>query len=191
MLSASDHPVIVPVVDASSAWPACSPRPIYWPPCITARRRRRPEIDVNTTEIFLIAMTIIFTLPWLIWRKWAGTGYTRRWSSSRSSPASCRAGHPGQGFPDYYQFVFNPAVVQSLNGIAWWAVMLFVMIAGIELDLRKAWAHRRERHHRRPGARYAAAFRLRGGSLMPVSTAGWGSRRRPGNSSSASAWPVR
>jgi hypothetical protein len=41
-------------------------------------------------------------------------------------------------------FVFNPAVVQSLNGIAWWAVMLFVMIAGVELDLRQAWAHRRE-----------------------------------------------
>jgi CBS domain-containing membrane protein len=39
MLSASDHPVIVPVVDDRSAWPACSPRPICWPPCITARRR--------------------------------------------------------------------------------------------------------------------------------------------------------
>jgi Kef-type K+ transport system membrane component KefB len=31
-----------------------------------------------------------------------------------------------------------------LNGIAWWAVMLFVMIAGVELDLKKAWQHRRE-----------------------------------------------
>jgi Kef-type K+ transport system membrane component KefB len=31
-----------------------------------------------------------------------------------------------------------------LNGIAWWAVMMFVMIAGIELDLQKAWEHRRE-----------------------------------------------
>src|SRR6185369_9395650 len=50
----------------------------------------------------------------------------------------------GKAFPDYYAFVFTPAVIQSLNGIAWWAVMLFVMIAGIELDLRKAWAHRRE-----------------------------------------------
>jgi Kef-type K+ transport system membrane component KefB len=40
--------------------------------------------------------------------------------------------------------VFNPQVVQSLNGIAWWAVMIFVMIAGIELDLKKAWEHRRE-----------------------------------------------
>jgi len=50
----------------------------------------------------------------------------------------------GRLFPDYYNFVFNPAVVQSLNGIAWWAVMLFVFIAGIELDLSQAWAHRRE-----------------------------------------------
>jgi Kef-type K+ transport system membrane component KefB len=32
----------------------------------------------------------------------------------------------------------------ALNGIAWWAVMLFVMIAGVELDLKKAWQHRRE-----------------------------------------------
>jgi len=40
--------------------------------------------------------------------------------------------------------VFNPQVVQSLNGIAWWAVMIFVMLAGIELDLKKAWEHRRE-----------------------------------------------
>lgn len=50
----------------------------------------------------------------------------------------------GKAFPEYHAFVFNPAVIQSLNGIAWWAVMLFVMIAGIELDLRQAWKHRRE-----------------------------------------------
>jgi Kef-type K+ transport system membrane component KefB len=35
-------------------------------------------------------------------------------------------------------------VIQSLNGVAWWAVMIFVWIAGIELDLKLAWAHRRE-----------------------------------------------
>jgi Kef-type K+ transport system membrane component KefB len=40
--------------------------------------------------------------------------------------------------------VFSPPVIQSLNGLAWWAVMLFVWIAGIELDLKKAWEHRRE-----------------------------------------------
>ena len=41
-------------------------------------------------------------------------------------------------------FVFTQPVVQSLNGIAWWAVMIFVWLAGIELDLNKAWAYRRE-----------------------------------------------
>ncbi len=50
----------------------------------------------------------------------------------------------GAVFPDYYSFVFTPAVIQSLNGVAWWAVMLFVFIAGIELDLTQAWQHRRE-----------------------------------------------
>jgi hypothetical protein len=40
--------------------------------------------------------------------------------------------------------VFRPAVIAPLNGIAWWAVMLFVCVAGIELDLKKAWRHRRE-----------------------------------------------
>src|SRR5690606_19030372 len=33
---------------------------------------------------------------------------------------------------------------QSLTGIAWWAVMIFVFIAGIELDLSKAWQYKRE-----------------------------------------------
>jgi len=53
-------------------------------------------------------------------------------------------GIAGAAFPDYYAFVFDKPVIQSLNGIAWWAVMLFVWIAGIELDLRKAWEHRLE-----------------------------------------------
>jgi hypothetical protein len=50
----------------------------------------------------------------------------------------------GEIYPDYYNFVFSPQVVQSLNGIAWWAVMLFVWIAGIELDLHEVWRNRRE-----------------------------------------------
>jgi Kef-type K+ transport system membrane component KefB len=34
--------------------------------------------------------------------------------------------------------VFTPEVVQALSGIAWWAVMLFVWLAGVELDLSAA-----------------------------------------------------
>ena len=99
---------------------------------------------MNTTEIFLIAMTIIFTVPWLIWRVGKTDYYAPLVVVQIITGILLGPGVLGKVFPDYYAFVFNPAVIQSLNGIAWWAVMLFVMIAGVELDLRKAWAHRRE-----------------------------------------------
>lgn len=99
---------------------------------------------MNTTEIFLIAMAIIFTVPWLIWR----LGRTDYWAPlvvvQIITGILLGPGVLGKAFPEFHQSVFNPAVIQSLNGIAWWAVMLFVMIAGIELDLRQAWKHRRE-----------------------------------------------
>ena len=99
---------------------------------------------MNTTEIFLIAMTIIFTVPYLIWRLGKTDYYAPLVVVQIITGILLGPGILGKVFPDYYAFVFNPAVVQSLNGIAWWAVMLFVWIAGIELDLKKAWAHRRE-----------------------------------------------
>ena len=99
---------------------------------------------MNTTEVFLIAMTIIFTVPWLIWRLGRTDYYAPLVVVQIITGILLGPGILGKAFPDYYGFVFNPGVVQSLNGIAWWAVMLFVMIAGVELDLRKAWAHRRE-----------------------------------------------
>ncbi|MBK8891338.1 MAG: cation:proton antiporter [Dechloromonas sp.] len=99
---------------------------------------------MNTTEIFLIAMTIIFTVPWLIWRLAKTDYFAPLVVVQIITGILLGPGILGRIFPDYYAFVFNPVVVQSLNGIAWWAVMLFVMIAGIELDLKKAWVHRRE-----------------------------------------------
>jgi Kef-type K+ transport system membrane component KefB len=99
---------------------------------------------VNTTETFLIAMAIIFTVPWLVWRAGKMDYYAPLVVVQIIAGILLGPGILGHAFPDYYAFVFNPAVVQSLNGIAWWAVMLFVMIAGIELDLKKAWVHRRE-----------------------------------------------
>jgi Kef-type K+ transport system membrane component KefB len=99
---------------------------------------------MTTTEIFLIAMVIIFTVPYLIWRLcrtdyWAPLVVVQIVGGILLGPGAL-----GAVYPEYYQFVFTPAVVQSLNGIAWWAVMIFVWIAGIELDLGAAWRHRRE-----------------------------------------------
>jgi K+:H+ antiporter len=99
---------------------------------------------LTTTELFLVAMAIIFTVPYLIWR----LGKTDYWAPlvvvQIGTGILLGPGILGGAFPDYYAFVFTPAVVQSLNGIAWWAVMVFVWIAGIELDIGKAWEHRRE-----------------------------------------------
>ena len=91
-----------------------------------------------------MAMLIIFSIPWLIWR-FAKTDYFAPLVVVQIIAGIVLGpGVLGRWFPEYYQFVFTPVVVQSLNGIAWWAVMLFVMIAGVELDLRQAWQHRRE-----------------------------------------------
>lgn len=99
---------------------------------------------MNTTEIFLLAMLLIFSIPYLIWRLGNTDYYAPLVVVQIIAGILLGPGVMGAAFPDYYKFVFNTTVIQSLNGIAWWAVMIFVMIAGIELDLKKAWEHRRE-----------------------------------------------
>jgi Kef-type K+ transport system membrane component KefB len=99
---------------------------------------------MTTTEIYLIAMAIIFTVPYLIWRLFKTDYYAPLVVVQIIAGILLGPGILGKLYPDYYAFVFSAPVVQSLNGIAWWAVMVFVWIAGIELDLNKAWAHRRE-----------------------------------------------
>ena len=99
---------------------------------------------MTTTEVFLLAMLLIFSLPWLAWR----LGRTDHWAPlvvvQIVAGILLGPGVLGRWLPEVHAYVFTPTVVQSLNGIAWWAVMLFVMLAGIELDLKAAWAHRRE-----------------------------------------------
>lgn len=101
-------------------------------------------MHMTTTEIFLIAMLLIFSVPYLVWRifktdYWAPLVVVQIIGGILLGP-----GVLGAVFPDYYRFVFNPDVITALNGIAWWAVMIFVWIAGIELDLKQAWKHRGE-----------------------------------------------
>lgn len=99
---------------------------------------------MNTTEIFLIAMLIIFSIPWLIWRFLKTDYFAPLVVVQIVMGIILGPGILGGYFPQYHEFVFTPQVVQSLNGLAWWSVMLFVMIAGIELDIRQAWAHRKD-----------------------------------------------
>ncbi|KXS33337.1 MAG: Transporter, CPA2 family [Candidatus Gallionella acididurans] len=99
---------------------------------------------MSTTEIFLIAMTLIFAIPYLIWRMGKTEYFAPLVVVQIITGILLGPGILGAAFPDYYNFVFTAPVIQLLNGIAWWAVMLFVWIAGIELDLRKTWEHRIE-----------------------------------------------
>ena len=105
---------------------------------------RYVDPEMNTSEIFLIAMGIIFTVPYLIWRVGNTEYYAPLVVVQIITGILLGPGILGAAFPHYYAFVFNPQVILALNGIAWWAVMVFVWIAGIELDLKQAWAHKRE-----------------------------------------------
>jgi len=99
---------------------------------------------MSTTEVFLIAMILILGIPFLIWRLLRTDYYAPLVVVQIITGILMGPGVLGALVPAYHRFVFSPAVTQTLNGIGWWAVMIFVWIAGIELDLGKAWKHRRE-----------------------------------------------
>jgi Kef-type K+ transport system membrane component KefB len=99
---------------------------------------------MTSTEIFLLALAMVFAIPYLIWR----LGRTDYWAPLMVvqiiTGIALGPGVLGAAFPAYYDFVFNPQVVTLLNGVAWWGVMLFVFIAGVELDLAAAWREKRD-----------------------------------------------
>ncbi len=101
-------------------------------------------IAAPVSELFLLALIIIFAAPYLLWR----LGRTDYWAPlvvvQIVSGILLGPGVLGAIFPTYYAGVFTPPVISALNGVAWWAVMLFVFVAGLELDLREAWKWRGE-----------------------------------------------
>jgi Kef-type K+ transport system membrane component KefB len=99
---------------------------------------------ISVTEVFLLAMGIIFTVPYLVWRLLRTDYYAPLVVVQIVAGILLGPGILGHVFPEYYAFVFRPEVIAPLNGIAWWAVMLFVCVAGIELDIGRLWAHRAE-----------------------------------------------
>ncbi|MCJ7421035.1 cation:proton antiporter [Sphingomicrobium astaxanthinifaciens] len=89
-------------------------------------------------------MLAIYTLPWLAWRalgqrSWAPLVVVQIVGGVLAGPALL-----GAALPVVHEAVFTPAVLGALGGIASWAVMLFVFVAGLELDLPDAWAKRRD-----------------------------------------------
>jgi Kef-type K+ transport system membrane component KefB len=99
---------------------------------------------VTTTELFLIAMLMVFTLPYLFWRLFKTDYFAPLVVVQIVGGVLLGPGVLGAAYPDYYNFIFTKEVITALNGVAWWAVMMFVWVAGIELDLEEAWKRRRE-----------------------------------------------
>ena len=87
--------------------------------------------NLTTVELFLVAMAVIFIVPYALWR----LGRTDYWAPlvvvQIVTGILLGPGLFGAAFPELYQAVFKPAVVQSLNGLARLAVSVFVFIAGL------------------------------------------------------------
>ncbi len=99
---------------------------------------------MSTAELFLAALLIVFTLPYLVWRLGRTDHYAPLVVVQIIMGIVLGPGVLGAAWPELHAGIFTAPVMHGLNGLAWWAVILFVWIAGIELDLRQAWQHRRE-----------------------------------------------
>ena len=125
---------------------------------------------ISTMELFLIAMAIIFSVPYLIWRLGRTEYFAPLVVVQIITGILLGPGVLGAVAPGYYQFVFTPDVIKILNGLGAWAVMLFVLIAGIELDVRQAWKNRIESGIT---AGFALGVPLLTGSLAAVGMLMW------------------
>ncbi|MDE0948055.1 MAG: cation:proton antiporter [Sphingobium sp.] len=99
---------------------------------------------MTITETFLLALALVMGLPWLVWRllrtdNWAPLVVVQIVAGVLLGP-----GVLGVALPQVHDVLFTPDVIAALNGIAWWAVMIFVWLAVIELDLPQDWVARRE-----------------------------------------------
>lgn len=99
---------------------------------------------MTTTELFLVAMLLIYTVPFLLWRVLRLDSFAPLAIVQIICGIILGPGILGAHFPAFHQAVFSPAVIAPLNGIAWWGVMIFVFLAGVELDLERAWSERRD-----------------------------------------------
>jgi Kef-type K+ transport system membrane component KefB len=99
---------------------------------------------MTVVELYLTALAVIFFVPWLIWRLLRIDSWMPLVVAQILSGVLIGPGILGVYAPSVYSSVFTPAVIGALNGVAWWAVSLFVFTAGIELNLRAAWQDRRQ-----------------------------------------------
>ena len=99
---------------------------------------------MSVTELFLIAMIGIFTVPYLIWRGARTEYFAPLVVVQIISGILLGPGVFGYFFPELFQTIFDKPVMQALSGVAWWGVSVFVFLAGIELDIARVKDNKRE-----------------------------------------------
>jgi len=99
---------------------------------------------MTPTVKLLLALMIVLALPYMIWR----LGRTERWAPlvviQILTGIVLGPGLMGAVLPALHDGLFTSEVILMLSGIATWGVILFVWIAGLELDLGQAWVERRD-----------------------------------------------
>ena len=124
------------------------------------------------SENLLLAMFVIFALPWAAWRALGGTSILPLVVVQIIVGILLGPGVLGAWSPDIYQSLFRVEVIAGINAVAQWAVILFVFVAGLELDVTDAWNKRRE-------TTLAAGFAL----VVPLvlgALVAWGMVQSPG-----------
>ena len=99
---------------------------------------------MNQTELLLLALLVILALPYAIWRIGRTEYFAPLVVVQIITGILLGPGVLGTWQPELYRTLFGPESIAALSAIAMWAVMLFVWIAGIELDLAQAWSRRGE-----------------------------------------------
>lgn len=99
---------------------------------------------MSVTELFLLAMIGIFTIPYLIWKGGRTDYYAPFVTIQIVTGILLGPGIFGHFFPDIYSSIFKAPVITALNGIAWWGVIVFVFLAGIELNLKAVTKNKKE-----------------------------------------------
>ena len=99
---------------------------------------------MTSTEAFLAAMVAITTVPYLVWRLGRTDHFAPLVVVQIVVGILLGPGVFGAYFPIEYHELFDSSVMASLNGLAWWGVMLFVWTAGIELNTSHPWREWRD-----------------------------------------------
>ena len=99
---------------------------------------------MSPAQSFLVALLIIFTVPWMVWRFLKLDSCAPLAIIQIIGGVALGPGVLGHFMPQFHAAIFTPATITALGGIANWSVMFFVFLAGAELDLTSAWENRRD-----------------------------------------------